>query len=89
MRIDTGMKSLISATPAGARKRESRMLVSSRYNCLRRASSINGLSWKWPPLCSSSRAAKTVGESKYGNDKKSIDAFMPTSATVWRLPTTP
>ena len=83
------MKSHISAAAFSERKRETRIFVSAIYICLSCISGIVGRTLKWPPWLGSSSAAKTVGESKSGKQKKSMDESIPTRAAVRKLPITP
>jgi hypothetical protein len=84
------MKSDTSPTPAAARNRVIKTLVSGRYICLRVSpSSMHGWIRNRPPFSSSRSAQKIVGESNLGNDRKSIEPFFPTSATVCRSPMIP
>ena len=62
----TGMKSQISPTPSGARKRVISTFVSGQYSCLCVLTGQRGSMLKRPPFSSSRIAAKILGESKAG-----------------------
>src|SRR5918994_6900381 len=84
----TGMKSRISATPSGERKRVRSTFVSGRYSCWLRPY-LSGLSLKCPPFSSSRIEQNTLGESKAGKQSQSTVPSVPTSAAVCRSPITP
>jgi hypothetical protein len=83
------MKSDTSATPAAESHRVIRTLVSGTYSCFCADPDRSGAMENRPPRRRSSRAAKMVGESKLGNDMKSIELSLPTSATVCISPISP
>jgi hypothetical protein len=83
------MKSCTSPTPSGIRKRVMRMLVSGRYSCFEVQPSPSGEMRNRPPRSASRIAAKTLGESKRGQQYQSIVPSVPTRATVWRSPIRP
>jgi hypothetical protein len=80
---------VISATPAAESHRVISTLVSGRYSCFWAELDRSGAMKKRPPRRRSSKAAKMVGESKFGNDMKSIEPSFPTSATVCMSPISP
>src|SRR5215469_12223167 len=84
-----GAKSMTSAVALSERKRVIRTLLSASYICLLRTPPISGRIEKDPPRVGSSKAAKTVGESNSGKQKKSIEESIPTKATVHRFPMMP
>ena len=73
----------------GDKKRVTRTAVSGRYICLLTQSVSTGCSVKRPPFSWSSRDAKTLGESKRGQQNQSTVPSVVTSAAVWRSPISP
>ena len=84
-----GMKSVTSAAAVSDRNRVMRTLLSAAYICLYCTPSISGQTLKDPPRSGSSSAAKMVGESNIGKQKKSIVESILTRAAVHKFPIIP
>src|SRR5690348_10827307 len=84
-----GMKSTTCPIPSSVKNRVTRTAVSGRYICFEVNEGSAGRIRKWPPRSSSSRAPKTLGESKRGQQNQSIEPSVVTSAAVCRSPMRP
>lgn len=80
-----GMKSITSPTPDGMMNRVIRM----RYSCLVRHVPASGAIREYPPLPVSRMEAKTLGESKRGQQYQSIVPSVSTRVAVCRSPMSP
>ena len=83
------MKSVISPTPSGVRKRVIRTQVSGQVDLPAAASVRVGASRNSPPRSASSIEAKMLGASKRPGQNQSTVPSVATRATVRRSPMTP
>ena len=67
------MKSMTSPTPPSVMNRVMSTAVSGKYSCFETNVSSAGATRKRPPLCASSSAPNTLGESNRGTQDQSTD----------------